>query len=887
MIVGLFIITRIYNLFFTIAFLIELHKWLKYLLVVVLIALLISASSAFILLDQGIKDLIKYIFYLWFLTEAFYSIINPILRFIPSVIGAIVTRFISVPIGVLLSIIIFITIEIVGISLIISICYVSYTDLIFNPTIRLTYLVATFSILVYSVLIGTGGYISFVSSKLFGNNRYVKKSTSVFFITVVLFISIIFASKATSIVFERNDMMGYLNRKSDIDVRSVISNLTDIEQEFLDELALTSSDIERIKNEPPRLLEFASCIDTTLHKKYFIRFYELAKGNFDYVEESISDFKTDEDTSEVSILLHHQSLLITLQFLNSASIPADIQENIVNSYLYLRNTNYSTLILEKERIKLLIEFFPYLHFLEKGDFEDLRLDLEKGITKIYDQGYLALGFYCSSRLAEIYLDMLEFHKAEKTLMHSNYLLSSSPYDFSYTEIEYDYFMQAFKRAKLVLGASISVQRPGLYALEILQKELNGFEDEFEKGYVSFIEYINQYRAYYEIAISEVSSLVKTQTAGNEEIQIFILQLIERNKARMFKKRVDVDWITHYPKIEDNQIGLNYIIGFNSILGQIYTSDSTYSFSSYLSEIEQIWAGMKTQIINNVHPDSVVTQILTELLIPSMYHDKFKGKELIVSVDGIISELPFQYLLKEMDINSIKYVPSFSFLFDNKKNTNRVKNKIGAISVSNPTYIENLSSNDFSVNKREGLMEKLEFADLEVERIHDIAGEFNNSDCVMRVDATEEWIKDTINQFNVIHFSGHSMPYISKVQEGGLLAIESGDDDGIYSESEIREGDFSNSIIFLSSCDTNAGEYYLGEGYLSIAHAFLSAGADGVISSLWPIDDKATTTIVEHFYLKYFDSNDAALSLFEAQREMSMNNPTLSPAQTYPFVYIEN
>lgn len=40
---------------------------------------------------------------------------------------------------------------------------------------------------------------------------------------------------------------------------------------------------------------------------------------------------------------------------------------------------------------------------------------------------------------------------------------------------------------------------------------------------------------------------------------------------------------------------------------------------------------------------------------------------------------------------------------------------------------------------------------------------------------------------------------------------------------------------------------LNEGMLGLAHAFIKAGAQTVVTSLWPIEDKFTQTFMEHFY----------------------------------------
>ena len=52
---------------------------------------------------------------------------------------------------------------------------------------------------------------------------------------------------------------------------------------------------------------------------------------------------------------------------------------------------------------------------------------------------------------------------------------------------------------------------------------------------------------------------------------------------------------------------------------------------------------------------------------------------------------------------------------------------------------------------------------------------------------------------------------------------------------------------LSACQTAAGAVLSGEGVLSLARAFFSAGADTVIGSRWPIRDEDAAALFDGFY----------------------------------------
>ena len=57
------------------------------------------------------------------------------------------------------------------------------------------------------------------------------------------------------------------------------------------------------------------------------------------------------------------------------------------------------------------------------------------------------------------------------------------------------------------------------------------------------------------------------------------------------------------------------------------------------------------------------------------------------------------------------------------------------------------------------------------------------------------------------------------------------------------------MVVLSACQTAIGAYAKGEGVVSLARAFSYAGAKSIVTTLWKIDDAATSDIMRHFFKK--------------------------------------
>jgi CHAT domain-containing protein/tetratricopeptide (TPR) repeat protein len=73
-------------------------------------------------------------------------------------------------------------------------------------------------------------------------------------------------------------------------------------------------------------------------------------------------------------------------------------------------------------------------------------------------------------------------------------------------------------------------------------------------------------------------------------------------------------------------------------------------------------------------------------------------------------------------------------------------------------------------------------------------------------------------------------------------------DGLLDAKEIvREWKLDADLVTLSACETGLGKEVVGEGYVGLAHAFLQAGARSVLVSLWQVEDRSTSMLMERFY----------------------------------------
>jgi CHAT domain-containing protein len=136
-------------------------------------------------------------------------------------------------------------------------------------------------------------------------------------------------------------------------------------------------------------------------------------------------------------------------------------------------------------------------------------------------------------------------------------------------------------------------------------------------------------------------------------------------------------------------------------------------------------------------------------------------------------------------------------------------------------------------------------------------------------ATETNFKQLpLDQYNVIHLALHG--YVDPEYPDRSALVFSPDpphtDDGLLQVREIRGLRFNASLVTLSACDTGVGP--VGEeGAANIVNAFIEAGAQSVVSTLWELEDHATAHLMTEFYADLSHREEKAEALREAQLEI--------------------
>ena len=79
--------------------------------------------------------------------------------------------------------------------------------------------------------------------------------------------------------------------------------------------------------------------------------------------------------------------------------------------------------------------------------------------------------------------------------------------------------------------------------------------------------------------------------------------------------------------------------------------------------------------------------------------------------------------------------------------------------------------------------------------------------------------------------------------------------------------WGTQLVTLSACDTGVGQVVQGEGVYGLRRAFLLAGAESIVMSLWPVSDRVTREMMKAYYTGLKDGRGRGEALRRTQLDM--------------------
>ncbi|MDH7445461.1 CHAT domain-containing protein [Aquimarina sp. 2201CG14-23] len=277
----------------------------------------------------------------------------------------------------------------------------------------------------------------------------------------------------------------------------------------------------------------------------------------------------------------------------------------------------------------------------------------------------------------------------------------------------------------------------------------------------------------------------------------------------------------------------------------------------------------SMIINNVEDFSNSSfELYNALNIPAT-------KSILIIPDGLLNFIPFETLLTKKS-NSLRFqnmpflltstitsyeISASKYLRSVNTNTDSATRTILGVF---PVFENTALALPFSLDEQNLLQQKFDGRFLEKEK------------------ATYIQFIDEVENHDILHLSTHA-------EAGGFsrpASIKFRDQDVLV--NQLYGLQLEADLVVLSACETGIGTIAKGEGPLSIARGFQYAGVPNVLFSLWKVNDKTTSELMQYFYKNLHLSNSKAHALYQGKLNYlaseKISNTQKSPYYWAAFVY---
>lgn len=328
---------------------------------------------------------------------------------------------------------------------------------------------------------------------------------------------------------------------------------------------------------------------------------------------------------------------------------------------------------------------------------------------------------------------------------------------------------------------------------------------------------------------------------NEEYRKLYAFIITKNDCHIYEARLDTTFVKDIAVVHDH---LNEYDPFASGNNQdsILKNSLKSLYESLIEPIELQIDGTHLIII----PDDQIAQIPFDALLKKNKADKSTSTE-------------YSYLVNDYEIS---YVPNSSFIHKSKYPSLWRTPKLKVIARDHSSLIRDESKLQF-----------LSSVSNEIEILLNILNGLIVPENYTKVELLRE-----IEGGELLHFALHSTPTDVMYSSAYMVLNDFSDSafNNLLFDYEIDPLHMSASLVVMNACESGSGELYRGEGMLSLSRSFMLAGAKSVVHTLWPVDDKASTSIITEFYHGLSGGLDKSRSLREAKlKYIDESFPTFS------------
>ncbi len=265
-------------------------------------------------------------------------------------------------------------------------------------------------------------------------------------------------------------------------------------------------------------------------------------------------------------------------------------------------------------------------------------------------------------------------------------------------------------------------------------------------------------------------------------------------------------------------------------------------------------------------------------------------ELIIVPDAALFYLPFEAIMDEngqylVENHDISYIQSPTVLKGIQDRTYQNRDKsilaMGGANFNPPNIQANVIKSISDVqklklkvfedigNEKKSMRQSwvnlgyspMKFLPGTVKEVNKIKETIGDADVYLGDNMTETRLKNmsndgSLSDYKILHFATHGWVENFIPELSGFtmttFANEPNGEDGMVYLHEVEQLKLKADMVMLSACQTALGKQQTGKGISGLNKSFLVAGANSTISSLWAVNDYATSLLGSEIYRLVFD-----------------------------------
>ena len=249
-------------------------------------------------------------------------------------------------------------------------------------------------------------------------------------------------------------------------------------------------------------------------------------------------------------------------------------------------------------------------------------------------------------------------------------------------------------------------------------------------------------------------------------------------------------------------------------------------------------------------------LYAELIAPLLVH--LQAKHLIFVPHGPLHFLPFHALRNGdaylCDTHTISYAPSATVF----------------------TICQAKTPSEMSTSLVMGIPD--ERAPQILDEVQSVASILPKTELLLGTQATTDAFRKKGAQSALLHIATHGAYRQDNPMFSGIRLS-----DGYLNLYDLYQMRLSTRHVTLSGCATGMNFVAAGDELLGLQRGLFCAGAASLLLSLWDVHDRSTAELMQSFYKGYMESNNMAVSLQSAMRQLRQENP--HPYFWAPFVLV--